>query len=72
MFTQYKAKCNTKTTVNQKHIYTGSLDAKVNVFCIRGSIKEVLINDYVSVCGCIHRYINKGSDKFIRWSIWKN
>jgi hypothetical protein len=33
MFTQYKAKCNTKVTINQKHIYTSILDAKVNVFC---------------------------------------
>jgi len=45
MFTHYKAKCNTKATVNQKHIYTGILDAKVKVFCVRGRIKAVLIND---------------------------
>lgn len=45
MFTHYKAKCNTKTIVNQKHVYTGIPDAKVNVFCIRGRIKAVLIND---------------------------
>ena len=45
MFTYYKAKCNTKMTVNQKHIYTGILDAKVNVFCIRVRIKEILINN---------------------------
>lgn len=45
MFTHYKTKCNTNTTVNQKHIYTGILDVKVNVFCIRGRIKAVLIND---------------------------
>jgi hypothetical protein len=45
MFTHYKANCNTKTTVNQKHIYTDILDAKVKVFCIRGRIKVVLIND---------------------------
>ena len=45
MFTHYKAKCNTKTTVNQKQVYTGILDAKINVFCIRGRIKAVLINN---------------------------
>jgi hypothetical protein len=45
MFTHYKEICNTKMTVSQKHIYTGILDAKVNVFCIRGRIKAVMIND---------------------------
>lgn len=56
MFTHYKAKCNTKTTVNQKYIYTGVLDANVTLFCIRGRIKAILINDQVSICVCVDAY----------------